>query len=55
MKDNPTVTNAVVAPDLNKQIGFSDEEKKLLIDVDYAYMAKNDAAMKEWWDKVFKV
>lgn len=55
MKYNPTVTNAVVAPDLNKQIGFSDEEKKLLIDVDYAYMAKNDAAMKEWWDKVFKV
>jgi putative spermidine/putrescine transport system substrate-binding protein len=54
MKYNPTVTNAVVAPDLNKQIGFSETEKKLLVDLDYAYMAKQDAAMKEWWDKVFK-
>jgi putative spermidine/putrescine transport system substrate-binding protein len=51
---NGTVTNAVVAPDLNKRIGFTPEEQKLLVDLDYAYIAKNDAAMKEWWDKVFK-
>ena len=51
---NGTVTNAVVAPDLQKRIGFTAEEQKLLVDLDYGYIAKNDAAMKEWWDKVFK-
>jgi putative spermidine/putrescine transport system substrate-binding protein len=52
---NPTVTNAVVAPDLQKRIGFTKEEEARLVDLDYGYIAKNDAAMKEWWDKVFKV
>ena len=28
--------------------------RKRLIDLDYGYIAKNDAALKEWWDKVFK-
>jgi putative spermidine/putrescine transport system substrate-binding protein len=51
---NATVTNAVVAADLQKRIGFTAEEQKRLIDLDYAFLAKNDAAMKEWWDKVFK-
>ena len=51
---NPTVTNAVVAPDLQKRIGFTPEEQKRLVDLDYAYIAKNDQALKEWWDKVFK-
>jgi putative spermidine/putrescine transport system substrate-binding protein len=51
---NPTVTNAKVAPDLQKRIGFTADEQKRLIDLDYGYIAKNDQAMKEWWDKVFK-
>jgi putative spermidine/putrescine transport system substrate-binding protein len=51
---NPTVTNAVVAPDLQKRIGFTPEEQSRLVDLDYAYLAKNDSIMKEWWDKVFK-
>ncbi len=51
---NPTVTNAVVAPDLQKRIGFTADEQKRLKDLDYDFLAKNDAAMKEWWDKVFK-
>lgn len=51
---NPTVSNAVVAPDLQKRIGFTEEEQKRLKDLDYGFIAKNDAAMKEWWDKVFK-
>ena len=51
---NPTVTNATVAPDLQKRIGFTPEEQKRLVDLDYGYIAKNDAALKEWWDKVFK-
>ena len=51
---NPTVTNAKVADDLQKRIGFTDEEKKRLVDLDYAYMAKNDSAFQEWWNKSFK-
>ena len=51
---NPTVTNAAVAPDLQKRIGFTKEEEARLVDLDYGYIAKNDSAMKEWWDKVFK-
>ncbi|MCZ8109166.1 MAG: extracellular solute-binding protein [Burkholderiales bacterium] len=50
----PTVTNAVVAPDLMKRIGFTEAESKKMRDLDYDFLAKNDAAMKEWWDKVFK-
>jgi putative spermidine/putrescine transport system substrate-binding protein len=51
---NPTVTNAKVPDDLRKRIGFTDEEQKRLVDLDYGYMAKNDSAFKEWWDKSFK-
>jgi putative spermidine/putrescine transport system substrate-binding protein len=51
---NPTVTNAVVAPDLNKRIGFTPDEIKALVDLDYAYMTQNDVALKEWWDKELK-
>ena len=51
---NPTVTNATVAADLQKRIGFTLEEQKRLVDLDYAFLAKNASAMKEWWDKVFK-
>lgn len=51
---NPTVTNADVPPDVEKRIGFTDEEKKRLVDLDYAYMAKNDAAFQDWWNKSFK-
>ena len=51
---NPTVTNAKVADDVAKRIGFTDDEKKRLVDLDYGYMAKNDAAFQEWWNKSFK-
>jgi putative spermidine/putrescine transport system substrate-binding protein len=51
---NPTVTNAKVPDDLQKRIGFTDQEKKRLVDLDYAYMAKNDAAFQDWWNKSFK-
>ncbi len=51
---NPTVTNAVVPPDLQKRIGFTPEEQKRLLDLDYGYIARTDQALKEWWDKVFK-
>ena len=51
---NPTVSNAVVAPDLNKRIGFTSDEVKKLVDLDYDYMNKNDIDFKEWWDKALK-
>ncbi len=50
----PTVDNAKVAPDLLSRIGFTPDEAKRVKDLDYAFLAKNDNAMKEWWDKVFK-
>jgi len=51
---NPTVTNANVPTDVQKRIGFSDEEKKRLVDLDYGYMSKNDSAFQDWWNKSFK-
>lgn len=51
---NPTVDNAVVAPDLNAKIGFTAEEVANLKNPDYAFILDNDAAMKGWWDKDFK-
>jgi putative spermidine/putrescine transport system substrate-binding protein len=51
---NPTVTNAPIDPDLKARIGFSDDEVKRLINPDYDYITKNDAQIKEWWDKSFK-
>jgi putative spermidine/putrescine transport system substrate-binding protein len=51
---NPTVKNAVVAPDLNKRIGFTSAEIEALVDLDYSYMTEHDVALKEWWDKELK-
>lgn len=51
---NPTVKNAVVAPDLNKRIGFTPAEVEALVDLDYPYMTEHDVALKEWWDKELK-
>ena len=51
---NPTVTNAVIATDLNQRIGFSPEEIEALVDLDYGHMSRNDVALKEWWDKELK-
>jgi len=51
---NPTVANAKVPDDVQKRIGFTDEEQKRLVDLDYGYMAKNDTAFQDWWNKSFK-
>lgn len=51
---NPTVTDAKVPEDVQKRIGFTAEEQKRLVDLDYAYMSKNDVAFQDWWNKSFK-
>jgi putative spermidine/putrescine transport system substrate-binding protein len=51
---NPTVTDAKVPEDLQKRIGFTPEEQKRLVDLDYAYMAKTDVEFQDWWNKSFK-
>jgi putative spermidine/putrescine transport system substrate-binding protein len=51
---NGSVTNAKIPAETEKRIGFNAEERKRLIDLDYGYLAKNDSAFKEWWDKSFK-
>ena len=51
---NATVSNAVVAADLDARIGFTPEERKRLLNPDNDYITKNDATLKEWWDKSFK-
>jgi len=51
---NPTVKNAKVPPEVQKRIGFTSEEQQRLVDLDYAYLGKNDAAFQDWWNKSFK-
>jgi putative spermidine/putrescine transport system substrate-binding protein len=51
---NPTVTDAKVPDDVQKRIGFTPEEQKRLLDLDYGYVAKNDSAFQDWWNKSFK-
>jgi putative spermidine/putrescine transport system substrate-binding protein len=51
---NPTVTNADVPADVQKRIGFTEEEQKRLVDLDYAYMARIDVENQDWWNKTFK-
>jgi putative spermidine/putrescine transport system substrate-binding protein len=51
---NPTVKDAVVAPDLNERIGFTHDEIEKLVDLDYGYMTEHDVELKEWWDKELK-
>jgi putative spermidine/putrescine transport system substrate-binding protein len=51
---NPTVKNAKISAETQGRIGFTAEEQQRLKDLDYGYIAKNDGALKEWWDKSFK-
>ncbi|KAF1021081.1 MAG: Spermidine/putrescine-binding periplasmic protein [Paracidovorax wautersii] len=51
---NPSVSSVVLPPDLRTRVGFTPEEEKRLLGLDFEALAKNDAALKDWWDKVFK-
>ncbi len=50
----PTVTNAKLPADLQKEIGFSDAEIAAFNMPDYGYVAKNAAPLLDWWNKSFK-
>lgn len=50
----PTVTNAKLPPDLQKEIGFSDAEIANFRIPDYGYVARSAAPLLEWWNKLFK-
>ena len=51
---NPTVDDVELTTAMAKRVGFTEEEKKLLLVEDSDYLAKNDSQLKEWWDKEFK-
>ena len=51
---NPVVSNAKVAPDLQKRIGFTPDEEKLLVNPDLEFLAKRTGELKDFWDKEFK-
>lgn len=50
----PTTTTAKIAPDLQKRIGFTEAEAKLLVNPDLDFLAKKSAELKDFWDKEFK-
>lgn len=51
---NPTVTNAALPSDLERRIGFTPDERRQLLPLDNEYLARNDHALRAWWDTVFK-
>ena len=51
---NPTVDNVKPAGTMAERVAFSPAEAETMMVQDYDYLAKNDAQLKEWWDKEFK-
>ena len=49
---NPTVDNVEIPADLKARIEFPPDVT--YINQDQEYLAKNDGALKDWWDKEFK-
>ena len=50
----PTVKNAPLPPDLQKRVGFTDEELKRIYPYDLAKLATQKAAFLDYWTKSFK-
>ena len=50
----PTVTNAKLDPKLEADLSFTAEEQKKFIIPDLETVAKNNAAMLDWWNTQFK-
>ena len=51
----PSTSNAELPKEILSEINFSEEERKKLHQVDYAYAAKNQPQWLEWWNKEIKV
>jgi putative spermidine/putrescine transport system substrate-binding protein len=51
---NPTIDNAELPPDLAARIGFDKETQEGFLLQDQEYIAKTDADLQEWWNKVLK-
>jgi putative spermidine/putrescine transport system substrate-binding protein len=50
----PTVTDARLPPDLAKQINLTEAQQAKLRTPDYDYIAKNQVALIDFWNKEFK-
>lgn len=50
----PTVTDAPLPPELDKQINFSEAERARLWQPDFAYLTEQQAALLDFWNKEFK-
>jgi putative spermidine/putrescine transport system substrate-binding protein len=50
----PTVTDAVLPPELARQISLTPEQQAKLRTPDYAYVAQNQVALIDFWNKEFK-
>ena len=50
----PTVTDAALPPDLARQISLTPEQQAKLRTPDYDYIAKNQVALIDFWNKEFK-
>jgi hypothetical protein len=46
--------NAKLPDVIAKRVAFTKDGQAKLLTPNYDYIAKNDAALKEWWDKTFK-
>lgn len=51
---NPVVSNAKVADDLRKRIGFTEEEAALLVNPDLEFLTKKGPDLRDFWDREFK-
>jgi putative spermidine/putrescine transport system substrate-binding protein len=51
---NAPGSNAAMPADLAARIGFDKATEEHFMSQDYEYLAKNDAQLQEWWNKVFK-
>ncbi|MBV9521403.1 MAG: ABC transporter substrate-binding protein [Alphaproteobacteria bacterium] len=51
---NPTIDNLQPEGEMAQRVAFTPAEQEAMLVQDYDYLAKNDAQIKEWWDKEFK-
>lgn len=49
----PTVSNAKLPEDLERRIGFSEEQRAHFYPQDFRYIAKNNSQWLQWWNQEF--